>query len=225
MSALDIETIPSPAELAPDPRLKLKYILDRIVGLATRPPEQVVISPELEAEILIEELRVVADPFKQLDYAADLLPSLPESKVESDLSPLIDTISHDTLEYLKEQEAEARTAHRISLGFEATLTCIRAWDVHRTDDTVELAKYAIDHTGEYDGREPSPVSKTYHLALERAKNSNIPFDEALQAVNDEILGTLGDDHRYEYPFLYDRNVSALSDKKYRFRSHPRDAVA
>lgn len=225
MSALDLDTLPSPAEIAPDPRLKLKQILDRLVGIATRPPEQVVVSPELEAEMLIEELKVVADPFKQLDYAVALLPSLPDSMVEAELNPLIDTLSHDTLDYLQEQEASARTAHRISLGFDAALTCISAWDVHRTDDTIELAKYAIDHAGEYDGREPSSVSKTYSLALERARISGISFDEALQIVNDEILSTLSENHQYNYPFLYDRNVSALSDKKYKFTSHPRETAA
>lgn len=225
MNALDLDTLPAPAEIAPDPRLELKRVLDRFVGLATRPPEQVVVSPELEAEILIEELKVVADPFKQLDYAVALHPSLPESMVESELNPLIDTFSHDTLDYLQQREAAAHTAHRISLGFDAALTCIRAWDVRRTDETVELAEYAIEHTGEYDGREPSRVSKTYSLALERAKSEAIPFDDALQLVNDDILQSLSESHRYDYSFLYDRGVSALSDKKYRFTTHPRDVVA
>lgn len=227
MSALDLETLPTPNEIAPDPRLRWKQILDRLVGLATRSPEQSVVSPELEAEILIQELKVVADPFKQLDYAVNLRPSLPETAVQAELEPLIDTVSNDTLEYLQYEEKTAKVAHEYSLGLDKARTCILAWDVHRSDETEKLAAYAAKHVGGYDGqnRNRSEVSQTYVEAFNRAKDLGISFDEALQAVNTEAFSKLSDSHQYEYPFLYDRSVSSLSDKKYRFATHPRDIVA
>lgn len=220
MTNLKHEAQISQGGLSHERLLRLKYLLDKLVTIAIRPPEQVIVSPELEAELLIEELKSVSNPFEQLDYALELHDELPKPTVEQELNPLVASLSHDTLDFLVQEEEEAHASRRISLGTSNALTCIRVWDRYRTDETEQLAVYAIDHTGDTSGSTGrSPASHTYSLAFEKAKLLELPFDEALDAVNTEAMKRLGDDHRYEYPFLYDPNVSPLDDRKYQYSPH------
>lgn len=183
-------------------------LLDTLVNIAQHSPEASPIDEKREVAIIVEALKMEVNPFTQLEQAVQLCAELPKSTVVDTIDPLIDSLSHDTLEGLLEQEAvAAKDAYGSALGVNEVRTCMDAWDVRRNDETEKLAEFAASHTGD------SGSSRTFTAALKKAKEQEIPFDDALYQVNQEVLASFVPSHQHKYPWLHDASVLPPEDSR------------
>jgi len=174
-------------------RLKLKLI-DRLVALSLQPETR---QQRTEQADILQTLENTVDPFARLGQAAQLSEQLPEEAI----NPIIDSTSHDTLDQLRIQEHEAAEKdYSIALGTSQIESTIDAWEVARSQETRELAKFAIKHAGSKD------IIKTLQKAFTQAEKKRIPFAEARDEVNRRRLRKSIPSHQVEYPWLYDRSV-------------------
>ncbi len=180
----------------PERTRRLKSLLiDRLISLALQPEtsqQQVA-----QAEVL-QALQDTVDPFTRLEQAAQLSEQLPDEAI----NPIIDSTSHDTLDQLRIQEHEAaKKAYGIALGTGQIESTIDAWEVARSQETRDLALFAIEHAGS------KGATITLQAAFEKVESQKgMSFAKARDIVNREHLATRVPSHQVEYPWLYDRSV-------------------
>lgn len=162
-----------PEELSTDVRpRRLKRLVDHLVSLAPFAEEPSVID---HAAVIIEEIKEQSTPTHQLNQYGELT-SLSQSNPDQ---PELHDLLEDTAEYLVEEIEkfsldESKHIDNLSNAW----VVINAWDVARSPFTEKLCIKVLDS---FRGAGRYQLVRAFNVA----RASNIPFDEALLAVNYE----------------------------------------
>lgn len=164
----------------------------------------------LENSSLLGEIESKSTPVGKLSLVVNHFDELKQEV--DDPESLIDTASHDTLEWLELLDKEAarkagsNPQNRIppGLGFNEILSCLYAWELHPTDETEALARLAIDHAAF------PHTKKSYLKAFETVKAyGDMTIDSALVAVAEFHRNQISvEENQVDYPWLFDASVPA-----------------
>lgn len=151
---------------------RLKRLVDQLVSLAPFADEPSIID---HAASIMEEIKELSTPTRQLNQLGELT-SLSLSHPDQ---PKLHDLLEDTAEYLVEEieqysPEESKSIDNLSNAWAA----INAWDVARSPFAEQLCIKVLDSfrgTGRYQ------LVRAFNVA----RASDIPFDEALTAVNYE----------------------------------------